>query len=108
MLLRISCIYQLERRTRKSPVFYGYRMHEICCHEYIISFYKCCHIHSPTILQKSVKSIQSITKREDQALEMASTPSFEDKKNNGKGDILGPKYGQDYFINVLFTSGKTH
>ena len=55
-------------------------MHEIRCHEYIISFLHC-HIQSPTILQKGVKSIQFIIKREDEALEIAFTPSFGKNKS---------------------------
>ena len=45
-------------------------MHEIRCHEYIISFYIAIFNRLP-YYKKGVKSIQFIIKREDEALEIA-------------------------------------
>ena len=54
-------------------------MHEIRCHEYIISFYIAIFNRLPCY-KKGVKSIQFIIKREDEALEIAFTPSFGKKQ----------------------------
>ena len=78
-------------------------LHEIRCHEYIISFYIAI-FNRPTILQKSVKLIQFIIKREDEALEIAFTPLIWGKTNHGKGDILGLKNGQDCILLMSFST----
>ena len=71
-------------------------MHEIRCHEYIISFYI-------TILQKSVKSIQFIIKREDEALEIAFTPSF-GKNKSRKRWYFRAEIGQDCILLMSFST----
>ena len=78
-------------------------MHEIRCHEYIISFYIAIFNRLP-YYKKGVKSIQFIIKREDEALEIAFTPSFGKKTNHGKGDILLLKNGQDYILLMSFST----
>ena len=81
-------------------------MHEIRCpHEYIISFYIAIFNRLP-YYKKGVKSIQFIIKREDEALEIAFTPSFGKNKSRKRWYFIAEKWPRLYIINVVFNSGK--
>ena len=65
---------------------YAYRMHEIRCHKYIISFYIA--IFNPT---KKVSNRFNLSLNEKMKLWRLHSRHHLGKTNRGKGDILGLK-----------------
>ena len=84
-----------------SAIFYSYRMHKICCHKFIISFYIVIFNRLPSY--KKVSNRFSLSLNEKMKLSRLHSCHHLKKKIS---DITPKIWPRLYFINVLFNSGK--
>ena len=93
---------QPKGQARITALCYAYRMHEIRCHEYIISFYIAIFNRLPSY-KKVSNRFKLIIKREDEALEIVFTPSF-GKNKSRKRWYFRAENGQDCILLMSFST----